>query len=105
MSRLPSLVQGGIHINCALQDDGVDDQAERPELIFLSLAVALSQFSPSAMEYIARQVMSAFVAIELYQDAPAFVFIANVRQKVIGFDNAPSCWQSADEWRWLIVRP
>jgi hypothetical protein len=41
------LVQGGIHVDRVPQYDGVEDQAERAELILLPLAVALSQLGSS----------------------------------------------------------
>ena len=104
ISLFPELLQNGVHIYSVPEHDGVDDQAERVELVLLSLAVALVQFSATAMEYIAGQVVPAFVAIELYQDAPPLVFITDERQKIIGFDDAAQLLKAACQGRGLIVR-
>jgi hypothetical protein len=52
------------------QHDDVHHQAERPKLVLLTLAVALSQFTALAMKHDAGKLMAALAAVELHQDAP-----------------------------------
>jgi len=37
-------------LDCVPQDDHVNNESERPELILLSLPIALTQFAPLAVE-------------------------------------------------------
>ena len=47
---LLELFEGRVHIDGVPQDNDVDDQAERTELILLAFPVALAEFAPFAME-------------------------------------------------------
>jgi hypothetical protein len=40
VSLRAQLVEGGLHVDCVIKDDHVNDESERPELILLSLPIA-----------------------------------------------------------------
>jgi hypothetical protein len=53
-----------------VEDDCVDDQAERAELFFLAFAVGLAQLAAAAVADVAGEAVAAFAAVELDEDAP-----------------------------------
>ncbi len=61
----PQFGERRIHINSVPQNDGIDDQPERTELIFLAFAVALPQLVPLAVEDNAGQLVRAFPEISI----------------------------------------
>jgi len=50
VSLQAQLVEGSLHVDCVPKDDHVNNESERPELILLSLPIALTQFAPLAVE-------------------------------------------------------
>ena len=73
------VVEGALGIDRVVEDDRVDDQAERPELFFLALAVGLAQFAAAAMADVAGEGVAAFAAVELDEDAlPELLVVAVV---------------------------
>lgn len=76
------VVQGALRVDRVVEDDRVDDQAERAELFFLALAVGLAQFAAAAMADISRQSVAAFAAVELDEDAPPELLVVAVVQEV-----------------------
>jgi hypothetical protein len=62
------VVQGALSVDRVVEDDRVDDQAERAELFFLAWAVGLAQFAAAAMADVSRQSVAVFAAVELDED-------------------------------------
>ena len=89
--------QGGVHVDRVPEHDDVDDQPKRAELVLLSMAIALPQLAPLAMEDVARKHVTALAAIELHQDAPAIGFVVEVVQQVDGLDDAAKLRQRASK--------
>jgi hypothetical protein len=50
VSLQAQLVEGSLHVDCVPKDDHVNNESERPELILLSLPIAMTQFAPLAVE-------------------------------------------------------
>jgi hypothetical protein len=75
------------HVARVPQNDGIDDEAERPELVFLSLAIALPQFTALTMEDRAGKAVTRFAAIKLDQNASAICFVIDVgeQKKRLGY--------------------
>jgi len=70
--RLPNLVpfqaqlvERSLHADRVPKDDHVNDESERPELILLSLPIALTQFGSFAVEDSATQAVSSLTSVEL----------------------------------------
>jgi len=53
------VVDGALGVDRLVEDDRVDDQAERSELLLLALAVALAQFTAVAVPDVAGEGVSA----------------------------------------------
>ena len=62
-SRGPEPVEGGVDVNGVPQHDAIEDQAERPELVFHAVVVALVKFSLPAVEDFLRQGVAAFLEV------------------------------------------
>ena len=58
-------VEDRLHVDGIPQDDHVKDEAQRPELILLTLPVALTQFAALAVEDGASQAVPALPSVEL----------------------------------------
>ena len=54
-----------------VESDGVDDEAERSELLFLAGLVGLVQVAAPAVEDVAGEGVAGFLAVQHDQDAPA----------------------------------
>jgi len=54
-----------LHVARVPQNDGVNDQAEGPELVLLTFSIALPQLPALAMEDSAGEPVTRFAAIEL----------------------------------------
>jgi hypothetical protein len=65
VSLRAQLVEDRLHVDGVPQDDYVKDQAQRPELILLTLAVALTQFAALAVEDDASQAVPALPSVKL----------------------------------------
>ena len=76
------LFESRFHVEGVPQHDGIDDQPQCSELIFLSFTVALPQFSPLTMKNRTCEAVSVFAAVELSQHAPPVVLIIDVGQHV-----------------------
>jgi hypothetical protein len=70
------------YINRVPERDHVDDEPERAELIFLTLAVTLPQFAPFAAGNDALDAVSTFGAIELRQRDPVHVFVVDIAKRM-----------------------
>src|SRR6516225_12146983 len=85
-------LEGGIHITSRPQDQGVDHQTERSQLVFLAVAVLLAQFATLTMEDLTRETMATFMAIPLKQSVATVSRIGNDVEDVIedvkGFEDA-----------------
>src|SRR2546429_537849 len=72
------MLQRGFHVEGVPQDDYIDHQPERPELIFLAFPVPLPELAPLPMKDRTRDTMAPFPSVELRADAPAIVLVINV---------------------------
>jgi hypothetical protein len=79
-SPLLSLLQRRLHRERIPQDNRIDDQAQRPQLIFLSLTVPLPEFAPLPVKDCAGDAMAGFAPIELGEHPPPLVLIINIGQ-------------------------
>ena len=59
------LIEGSLHVDRVPQDDHVNDESQRTELIFLSLPIPLTQFASLAVEDSAPQAVSSLTSVEL----------------------------------------
>src|SRR5438477_1456352 len=69
------------HVTRIPQNDGVNDQAEGPELVLLTFSIALRQLPALAMEDSTGEPVTRFAAIELDQNAPAIRFVIDVGEQ------------------------
>ncbi len=76
------MAESGVHVSGVPEDDGIDDQAQSPQLVFLPLAVAPTDFPTLAMERSSRKTVADLSSIQLYQDAATVVFVVNVGKQV-----------------------
>ena len=79
------VIDGALGVDRVVEDDGVDDQAERVELFFLAFAVGLAQLAAAAVADVAGEAVAAFAAVELDQDAAAEVLVVAVVEEVDRF--------------------
>ena len=66
----------------------VHDQAERAELVFLPLAVALPQFTALAVKGDAGELMATLAAIQLSENAAAVIRVIDIGEQVKRLRNA-----------------
>src|ERR1019366_6701467 len=78
----PEAIERGVHVDRVPQDDEVDDETKRAELVFLSFPIALSQFPALAVEDDPRQLVATFSSVELDEDAAAVALIVNEAQQI-----------------------
>ena len=76
------MVEGALGIDRVVEDDRVDDQAERAQLFLLALAVGLAQFAAAAVADVAGEAVAAFAAVELDEDAPPELLVVAVVEEV-----------------------
>ena len=86
---LAELLQHGVCVDRVPEHDGVHDEAERTELIFLPLPIALLQFAAFAVEDDPRQHVPGFAAIEPHEDTAAVGLVVEVVEQVHCLDHAP----------------
>jgi len=65
IAAVAELGDGGVQVAGVPQGDGVDDDAQRAELVFLSFAVGLVDLSPLAVEDLAGQAVPGFLIIRV----------------------------------------
>ena len=82
------LVERGLDVGCVPECDGVQRQAEGAELLFLFLAVGLSDLAAIAVANAAGQAVPELLAIELSEDASALFFAVDVPEQVQRLDDA-----------------
>lgn len=83
------LLQSRFHVNCIPQDNDIEHQAQGAQLVFLSLAVLLTQLATLAMKYLTGQTVAAFSSIELGQYGAPLFFAVDIGQHVQGFVDTP----------------
>ena len=88
------VIDGALGVDRVVEDDGVDDQAKRIELLFLALAVGLAELAAAAVADVARETVAAFTAVELDQDAPAEVLVVAVVEQVDSFRGSADVLQA-----------
>lgn len=94
------LVQCGVLVAGVPEHDGVDDEPEGAELVFLPFAVALAELTSLAVEDCSGQGVPAFGAIELGEDAPTVGFVVQVGEQVEGFGYPAEFGDGPAERRW-----
>ena len=82
------MLDGPLGVDRVVEDDAVDDESERAELLFLPVPVWLAKLALVAVEYVAAEVVAAFAAVELADDRPAVERVVAVVQAVHGFGDA-----------------
>jgi hypothetical protein len=85
------VIDGALGVDRAVENDGVDDQAEGAELLFLAFAVGLAQLAAAAVADVAGEAVAAFAAVELDQDAAAEVFVVAVVEQGGSFSGHARC--------------
>jgi hypothetical protein len=69
------VIEGALSVDRVVEDDRVDDQAERAELFFLAFAVGLAELAAAAVADFAGECVAAFAAVELREDPAAEVLV------------------------------
>ena len=67
------VIERALGVDRVVENDRVDDQAERAELFFLAVVVGLAELAAAAVADVAGEAVAAFAAVELREDAPAEV--------------------------------
>jgi len=93
------VVEGGVLVARVPEHDGVDDQAERAELVFLPFPVALPELSPLAVEDGPGEGMTAFGAVELGEDPPPVGLVVEIGQQVEGLGDPAEFGERGPERR------
>ena len=75
-------IERGVHMDRVPRSDETDHHAERAELVFLPLAVALAQFAALAVEDDPGELIPARAAVELDEDAPTVALVVDEPQQV-----------------------
>jgi hypothetical protein len=70
------VIEGALGVDRVVEDDGVDDQVERAELLFLAFA-GLAELAAAAAADVAGEAMAAFAAVELDQDGVPTTSVRN----------------------------
>src|SRR5450755_4719451 len=91
------VVECALGVDRVVEHDRVDDQAERAELFFLALAVALAQFAAVAVADIAGEGVAALAAVELGEDATSERLVVAVVQQVHRLRDPPDMLQRVGE--------
>src|ERR1700719_4175884 len=65
VSLQAQLIEDSLHVDCVPQDDHVNNESQRTELILLSLPIALTQFASLAVEDSAPQAVPSLASVEL----------------------------------------
>ncbi len=84
------------------QDDDVNHEAQRAELVFLPLSITLEEFTPLAMKDRPRQFVPVLAAIQLRERPTPFGFIVNVGEAVKVLVDASELGDRLDQFRWAI---
>jgi len=81
-------VDRGVLVSSVPQHNGVDNESEGSELVFLSFPVSLPELSTLAVENGPGQGMTAFGAVELREDPPTVGLVVEVGEGVEGLGDA-----------------
>ncbi|AMM18496.1 hypothetical protein AX768_30035 (plasmid) [Burkholderia sp. PAMC 28687] len=76
------MVQGGFDVDRVPKHDHIEHQAECAELVFLTLAVMLTQLAALAVKDGTCDAVATFAAVELRQRPPALRFVVDIGQSV-----------------------
>jgi hypothetical protein len=85
------------HVGGVPDHDGVEDEAERGELVFLALPVALAQPSALAVEEVARDAVAVLMFLELDGHVGAVGVVGEHREEVQGLGDSAVFGQRAPE--------
>jgi hypothetical protein len=77
--------EGSIEVDGVPQDDGVYDESERAELVFLSVSVAPPEFAAVAVADITGEGVAGLASVEGYEDGAPVFFAVDVGEQVEGF--------------------
>ena len=87
------VIEGALGVDRVVEDDRVDDQAERAELFFLAFAVGLAKLAAAAVADLAGECVAAFAAVELREDPAAEMLVVAVVEEVDRFRGSPDVLQ------------
>ena len=93
------MIEGALDVDRVVNDDRVDDQAERAELLFLTFAVGVAQLAAAVVADVAGQTVAAFAAVEVHEDAPAEALVVAVVQEADRFRGSSDVLQRPSERR------
>ena len=93
----PKLFQRCVHVDRVPEDDEVDRQAKRTELVLLTFSVTLAQLAPPAMKDDAGELVTAFSAVKLDQDAATIGLVVDVAQKIERLDQPAEFFKRAGQ--------
>ena len=86
--RRPGL-EGGVHVDGVPQDDAVDDEAERAELVLHAGVVALVELALVAVEHQAGERVAAFLEVADRFDVAAVSLVVEVGEDVQALEDPP----------------
>jgi hypothetical protein len=75
---IPQFIQNILHIPGVPQNDHIDDQPKRAQLILLPLAIALTKLTTLPVKYMTGQAMPVLSTVELRLNASAILFVVNI---------------------------
>ena len=92
----------GVDVSGVPQHDGIDDEAENAELVFLSLPIFLAEFTALAVEHVAGNTMAGFLGAEAGVDEAPISFVVGVdhRKQVEGFCGSAVLGDRCAEHAW-----
>ena len=99
------LFQRRVDVERIPENDNVQREAQRTELIFLPLAIALPQFAALSMKDGARQLMPVFASIQLSESAPPFGLIIYIGKAVNRLFNATEFSDGLGQFCGPVIHP
>ena len=75
---LTQLIQCRLHVDGVPQDDDVEHQAQRAQLVLLTLLIALPEFAAFSVKNGARHTVTPLATVELGQRATPLRLIVNI---------------------------
>jgi hypothetical protein len=99
------LVQRRVDVERIPENDNIQREAKRTQLVFLALAIVLTQFTPLSMKDGARQLVLVFPSIQLGESAPPFGLIINIGEAVNGLFNASEFSDGLGQFCGPVINP
>lgn len=77
-----------LHVDGVPVRDGIESEAKAPQLLFLSLAQGVTDFSPLSMVDFPGQLVAEFLTVELHENPAPKGRVVDVVEDVQGLDEA-----------------